>query len=188
MIFSFSPQLSFCVNSNVHVASALTLQLRSHIADVTLRSEVPLSSKPNASDGDLFWHGLSHKIPFSDTWRCFHATHFLATSPSCFFSCVNCLALFGCFLALFCQCLADPQSNDHTIVLYLFPATFSKTATTRDQRHTSLLSFNLKASLVDLSSFFFKGKQCSSSSPKIAMWSTCTTNSKHRCTRPHPRP
>ncbi|KAG4382410.1 hypothetical protein GLYMA_14G079950v4 [Glycine max] len=96
-----------------------------------------------------------------------------------------CLAVF---LALFCQCLADPQSNDHTIVLYLFPATFPKTATTRDQRHTSLLSFNLKASLVDLSSFFFKGKQCSSSSPKIAMWSTCTTNSKHRCTRPHPRP
>lgn len=96
-----------------------------------------------------------------------------------------CLAVF---LALFCQCLADPQSNDHTIVLYLFPATFPKTATTRDQRHTSLLSFNLKASLVDLSSFFFKSKQCSSSSPKIAMWSTCTTNSKHRCTRPHPRP
>ena len=47
-----------------------------------------------------------------------------------------CLAVF---LALFCQCLADPQSNDHTIVLYLFPATFPKTATTRDQRHTSLL-------------------------------------------------
>ena len=34
------------------------------------------------------------------------------------------LILFGCCLALFCRCLADPQSSNRTVVLRLFPATF----------------------------------------------------------------
>ena len=34
-----------------------------------------------------------------------------------------CLGPFGCYLPLFCRCLADPQSSDRTIVLRLFPAT-----------------------------------------------------------------
>ena len=55
------------------------------------------------------------------------------------------------------------------------------------QRHIDLLSLHLKASAMDLVAFFM-GEQYPSPSPKTATSSTCTANSKHRCTRPHTRP
>lgn len=105
--FSFSPQHSFRVNSNVHVVSALalTLPLCCHLTGVTLRLKAPprILSPLHAPPHSIAWSSCTCTVSTHDI--VYHTTHPPTTSSSCFFSSEPVLASFGSV----CIFLADPH-------------------------------------------------------------------------------